>query len=346
MFCKNCGNEIKKADRFCEKCGYKIDYFDNNQTDSFVDNSNVNDSELKENLTVQNTSELPEELNSVSEKKKHTLTKKQKVAICCVSIFFAFSLVVLLMAVLGFFKSPIEKYISENPIIEEATDITFSYDDMNMIASDYSYDIVADTTVSNRLIDIDEDGVDEMINVSIIRDGIFHTYWHPTISIYDDDMETICVADYSTVDENGFSISLDGNKEYYIFITDKNTVLVVEHDKERSADVIVVYDIDNNSFVAECTHTEYDNGNYSYYDPINNIDIDSNTGNSLTETYNLSMFSGYRVMMSSYGANDFMTGTRDVENIMLYSDIIPVGKFTITIENSNGNFKYEDLEKE
>lgn len=48
MYCENCGSEIKKTDKFCKECGYKIkDYFDNN--------TNANGTLTNEYSNVQNT---------------------------------------------------------------------------------------------------------------------------------------------------------------------------------------------------------------------------------------------------------------------------------------------------
>lgn len=228
MFCKNCGTEINYDQKFCPKCGAKN-----------VDENNI---ELHKKVN--------ENINNKSNKKLFIVIISLLLIIAIIAItIFHFS---------G--NNVWSEYLQTHQIDNKAKDITYYITDVGGKASDFSYDLSTGKIISSQIYDIDNDGVEELLQITIKmnKDNI---QIYPCLEIVKESNGTYITESYNFSNAKYYISTLFAG-DYYLYKSEKNTYVLIEKDAPGESWQFCaagVISCDKNHF-ASYSFTQYDNG--------------------------------------------------------------------------------------
>lgn len=309
MFCKNCGTEINYDQKFCPKCGAKN-----------VDENNI---ELHKKVN--------ENINNKSNKKLFIVIISLLLIIAIIAItIFHFS---------G--NNVWSEYLQTHQIDNKAKDITYYITDVGGKASDFSNDLSTGKIISSQIYDIDNDGVEELLQITIKmnKDNI---QIYPCLEIVKESNGTYITESYNFSNAKYYISTLFAG-DYYLYKSEKNTYVLIEKDAPGESWQFCaagVISCDKNHF-ASYSFTQYDNGDSECYDNYKEERIISTKDTN--SAYYITQMSNLRTIFSSLGLKGFLTGTDNIDNIMNYSDIKLIGKFSVSIVDTQGHITYTDL---
>ncbi len=309
MFCKNCGTEISESQKFCPKCGEKI----------FSEDSIESYEKENENINVHGSN--------------------KKLFIIIISLLLA---IVIIITIFHFGSNNVwNDYLQTHQVNESAKDITYYVTGVGGDASDFSYDLIADKIISNQVYDIDNDGIEELLQITIRKDKD-NIQIYPCLEVIKESNGTYITESYDFSNAK-FYISTLFEGDYYLYKSEKDTYVLVEKDAPGESWQFCaagVISCDKNHF-ASYSFTQYDNGDSECYDNYKDERIIST--NDTNSAYYVTQMSNLRVLFSELGLKGFLIGTDNIDNIMNYNDITPIGKFSVSIDGNKGNIVYTDL---
>lgn len=316
MFCNKCGAEINENNKFCPKCGAK----------NFSEDS------------IESCEKVNENINAHGSNKKLFI-----IAICLLLVI----VIIITITIFHFGSNNVwNDYLQTHQVDENAKNITYYVTDIGGDASDFSYDLSTDRIISSQVYDIDNDGVEELLQITIRKDKD-NIQIYPCLEVVKESNGTYATESYDFSNAK-YYISTLFEGDYYLYKSEKNTYVLVEKDAPGESWQFYaagVISCDKNSF-ASYSFTQYDNGDSECYDNYKDETIISRSygdSSALEDSYNLSQMSNLRILFSELGLKGFLTGTDDVNNIMNYNDITLIGKFSVTINGSQGHITYTDL---
>lgn len=329
MFCKNCGAEMKEEQKFCTSCGTKI---------------------VGRKIDIDNNNSNNQPSNTVVTKKSKSTAK---IIIASVSILLVIA--VTITSIMLFSPKYVasrmwNEYLQTHSVDNDATNITYQiYGQEALIVSDFSCDLDSEKIISSQFYDIDNDD-EKLLQITIKKDKNTSNII-PCLEV-SKNVNGSCSTETYNFNFANFYISTKFEGNYYLYKSDKSTYVLLEKDKPTessqfyAAGIIDIYNSDYRSY----SLTKYDNGVIDCYDIYNNktyLTTDGDNADILIQAYDLQQMSYLRTLFSELGLKGFLTGTNDIDNIMDYNDIMPIGKFSVTFtENQDhiqGHITYTDL---
>lgn len=231
-------------------------------------------------------------------------------------------------------------YLNTHQVDESAQNITYYIDGENERYG-FSCDLDTEKIISSQEYDIDEDGDEELLQVSIVKSKTDNQIY-PSLQITNIINDEYITETYNFSDAN-FYISSLFEGQYYLYKSNQSTYVLIEKDAPLESSQYYAAGVisQNRNIIANYSYINYANGNIECYDHYNDemFLLIEDTDSAFDET----QLSNLRTLFASLGIKGFLTGTDDVDNIMNYNDIIPIGQFTVELNGSQGHIIYSDL---
>ncbi len=311
MYCKNCGTEIQGNLNYCPKCGSKTDIPICNKVAQYDSNQKV------------------------------VIKNKKTGLFLSISVFLVIFAVILTLIISSNENTSVwNDYLNKHQVDESAQNITYYIDGKNE-RYDFSCDLDTPKIISSQEYDIDEDGEEELLQVSVVKKQTDNQIY-PSLQITNIINDEYITETYNFSDAN-FYVSSLFEGQYYLYKSNQSTYVLVEKDAPLESSQYYAAGVisQNHNTIANYSYISYANGNIECYDHYNDEmflsveDTDS--------AFALTQFSNLRTLFASLGIKGFLTGTDDIDNITSYNDIIPIGQFSVDINGCQGHIAYSDL---
>lgn len=242
-----------------------------------------------------------------------------------------------------------DNYLDANPIQVDARSITYSVNE-NPLSEFLRKQESQNISISNQIFDIDADGEEELIQISLEQESNDNIEIYPKLNIVEKAGGSYITNTYDFRDTR-CSISPRFSADYYIYRHSQSGIYAFVSKvvaPETSEQVCTAGSIrEGDASVCGYYSVLYPDGSLECYDLIADEllleQADYDSASALDSTYLISNLSTLRTLFAREGLKGFLTGTDDIDNIENFNDLTLIGSFAVRVDEQTGNLEYTDL---